>query len=104
MKEKLKKFDRPIVGIIVGAMLPIIGFLISFLVKTRGSDIDFSGYINTTLYSQIEQQDILIFCMIPNMLMFYLSNFRWNLINFTKGLVAITLLLGLMLIILTMSI
>ena len=102
MKEKLKKIDKAGLGVLFGAILPIIGFFVSYLVKTRGMEsVDFSYYINMALHSPDNQQDILIFCMIPNMFMFYLSNFRWNLTNFTKGLVAVTLLLGLMLVVIT---
>lgn len=105
MKEKLKKYDRPIYGVIIGLILPILGFLISYPVLTRGysyEQMDFQRYINYTIYG-IDRQTILIFCMLPNMFLFYFSNFRLNMIEFTKGLVAMTLLLGIMLIILTLS-
>lgn len=105
MKEKLKKYDRPIYGVIIGLILPIIGFLISYPILTRGysyEEMDFQRYINYTIHG-IDRQTILIFCMLPNMFLFYFSNFRLNMIEFTKGLVAMTLLLGIMLIILTLT-
>ncbi len=105
MKEKLKKYDRPIYGVIIGLILPILGFLISYPILTRGytyEQMDFQRYINYTIHG-IDRQTILIFCMLPNMFLFYFSNFRLNMIEFTKGLVAMTLLLGIMLIILTLS-
>lgn len=100
MKEKLKKFDKAIIGVIVGIMFTALGFLISYPVLTRGLDMSFSQYIN---YAQVgaDKQNIMIFCLLPNMFLFYLTNFRWNLNEFTKGLVGVTLLLGLMLIIMT---
>jgi hypothetical protein len=101
MKEKLKKMDRAIIGVLLGAILPIVGFIISYYVKTYGTDVDFSGYINRAINGD-EQQDILIFSMLPNMFLFYFTNFRWNLMEFTKGLVAVTILLGLMLVLITL--
>ena len=105
MKEKLKKYDRPMYGLIIGLILPILGFLISYPILTRGpghAEWDFQRYMYYAIYG-IERQTILIFCMLPNMFLFYFSNYRLNMIEFTKGLVAITLLLGIMLIILTLS-
>jgi len=100
MQEKLKKMDKALIGVLLGAFLPVIGFIISYYVKTYGTDVDFSGYMSRALNGQ-EQQDILIFSMLPNMFLFYFTNFRWNLMEFTKGLVAVTILLGLMLVLLT---
>ena len=98
MKEKL---DKTLTGVIFGALLPIVGFLISFPIKTRGRGIGISEYVDMALHSSSNQQDILIFCMLPNMFLFYFTNFRWNMYEFTKGLVAMTLLLGLTLVIFT---
>ena len=93
MREKLEKLDKVVIGLIVGAILPIIGFYISFLVKARNGVVDFDTYVDLAFGQSVEQQDILIFCLIPNMFMFYFSNFRWQLNEFTKGLVAITIVL-----------
>ena len=98
MKEKLNK---ALIGVLIGAILPMVGFLISYPIKTRGTNIDFSGYIDMALHSTANQQDILIFCMLPNMFLFYFTNFRWGMYEFTKGLVATTLLLGIGLVIMT---
>ena len=99
MKEKLMKLDRPLIGVIIGTILPILGFMISYPIK--GGPVSFVEYIDMTINQSQNQQDILIFCMLPNMFLFYLTNFRWNMNNFTKGLVAVTILLGLMLVMLT---
>ncbi|MFT5821081.1 MAG: hypothetical protein ACI8ZM_002330 [Crocinitomix sp.] len=100
MKEKLKKMDKALIGVLLGVLLPIVGFIISYFVKTIGTDVDFAGYVARAIHSN-EQQDIFIFSMLPNMFLFYFTNFRWNLLEFTKGLVAVTILLGLMLVLLT---
>lgn len=99
MKEKLAKFDKVFYGVVIGTILPIIGFILSFWVK--GGLITFERYLDLTLKSSDYQQDILIFCLIPNMLAFYLSNFRWQLYEFTKGLVVVTVVALLALIIIT---
>lgn len=97
----MQKFDKTIYGVIAGLVLPIIGFLISFPIKTRSLGISFEEYIRMAQHGD-NQQDILIFCLIPNMFFFYLTNFRWNTYNLTKGLVGVTLVLGLTLFLLTM--
>lgn len=101
MKEFLVKIDKVIIGLGVGSVLPIIGFYISYLVKARNGVVSFDGYMNLAFNQSMEQQDILIFCLIPNMFMFYLSNFRWQINEFTKGLVGITIVLLVALILLT---
>ncbi|MCG8576867.1 MAG: hypothetical protein MI810_18445 [Flavobacteriales bacterium] len=97
----MKKLDKAIYGVLFGAILPIIGFLLSYVVKNRGGAVDFQTYVEMTLNPSIDQQDILIFCIIPNMFFFYFTNFRWKMYEMTKGLVAVTLLLGLALFIIT---
>ena len=98
MKEKLKKYDKAVLGVIIGTLLPILGFLIAYPVLTRGENIPFEQFVRHA-QSGPYSQNIMIFSMLPNMFLFYFTNFRWNLIGFTKGLVAVTILLGLMLVI-----
>lgn len=100
MKEKLQKMDRAVLGVIVGSVLTVVGFLLYYPIYTRGTDVGFMEYCQYAK-NGANRQDIMIFCMLPNMLLFYFTNFRWNLSEFTKGLVAVTLLLGLLLVILT---
>lgn len=97
LSERLKKYDRIFIGIVLGGILPIIGFVISYFIKTFSRDISFEHYLNIALNNSImnEQQDILIWGLIPNMLLFYFTNFRWGLYEITKGLVGVTLILGL---------
>lgn len=99
----MQKIDKALIGVIVGTLLPFVGFVISFIVKTYTHQISFDEYLSIALHDNAmgDQQDILIFCMIPNMFLFYFTNFRWGLYEFTKGLVAVTLLLGLSLFIFT---
>jgi len=96
----MQKFDKTLYGVIIGIVLPIIGFFISFPIKKLPTT-SFGEYVNMAMHGD-NQQDILIFCMIPNMFLFYFTNFRWNMYNFTKGLVAVTLILGLTLFAITL--
>lgn len=100
-EEKKAKIDKLMWGILFGIVLPIIGFYISFYVKTRGTVVDFEMYSRLAFRSNEQQQDILIFCLIPNMFMFYISNFRYRWMDFTKGLVGTTIVALLALIFLT---
>lgn len=101
-KKSMKRFDKTYIGIIMGLVLPVIGFFVYYYIKTNGTDIDLSTYISyATNRNSDYQQDILITCMIPNMFMFYLTNFQWRIYNATKGLVAITLAMGVALFIIT---
>ena len=89
-----EKYDKMSYGLILGLTLPIIGFIISYLVKTMGvHNISFSQYISNYIASG-DKMDITIFAMLPNMLLFYFVNFKWNMFEFTKGIVGVTLVMG----------
>lgn len=94
MREKLEKYDKIIWGIILGILFLVIGFFISYFVKTYTFDISFKEFVDIAINDNVYQdrQDILILTMIPNMFLFYFVNFRWALYEMTKGLVAITML------------
>lgn len=99
MKKKITKLDKVSIGLIFGIILPILGFFGSFAVK--GGALTFDAYVSLAFNPNADQQDILIFCLIPNMFMFYLSNFRWQFNEFTKGLVGLTIVALVGLIIMT---
>jgi hypothetical protein len=99
MAVKFEKYDKTVNGLIAGLILPIIGFFLSYFIK--GGIVSFEDYIGRAFRHSSDQQDILILSLIPNMFMFYLSNFRWNLNNFTKGLVGTTIVLLIALIAMT---
>ena len=100
MQEKLKKYDTMVYGIIIGLILPIIGFIVSYFIKTRGIDITFGDYFTNRLLHSDDKMDIIIFSMIPNMFLFYFVNFRWDMFEFTKGIVGVTLVMGILVVIL----
>lgn len=101
MEEKTAKIDKLIYGILAGSFLPVIGFFLSYFVKTRARPVTLEKYMSMAFRENPDQMDILIFCLIPNMLMFYFSNFRYRWNEFTKGLVATTVIALLALIFLT---
>jgi len=89
-----EKYDKMSYGLILGLTLPIIGFLFSYVIKTMGiPDASLSQYISNYIASS-DKMDITIFAMLPNMLLFYFVNFKWNMFEFTKGIVGVTLIMG----------
>ena len=102
MEETTAKIDKLFYGILFGSMLPVIGFFLSYIVKTRATNVTFDQFVYLAFNGGDQQQmDILIFCLLPNMLMFYISNFRYRWNEFTKGLVGTTVVALLALIFLT---
>jgi hypothetical protein len=105
MKNKrIKKFDTFKHGAIMGLTLPILGFFISFFVK--GSEMSLETYWqvftqSSDLVSELtkdiyadSRQSTLVFCLLPNMLLFYFGFFQSKLDQFSKGLVGVTLILA----------
>lgn len=98
-QDKLKKYDKVSYGLTIGLFLIVIGFILSYFVKTAGLHIPFNEYFFNNLLKSDDKMDIIIFSMIPNMFLFYFVNFRWALYEFTKGIVGITLVMGIFVII-----
>ncbi len=101
--KKIKRFDTFKHGAIMGLTLPILGFFISFFIK--GSEMSLSTYwqiftqssdlvpdLTRDIYAD-SRQSTLVFCMLPNMLLFYFGFFQYKLDQFSKGLVGLTLIL-----------
>ena len=98
-QKKLKKYDKISFGLIVGLFLIVVGFILSYFVKTAGLHIPFGEYFSNNLLHSDDKMDIVIFSMIPNMLLFYFVNFKWAMYDFTKGIVGITLVMAILVII-----
>ncbi len=89
-----EKYNKMSYGLILGLTLPIIGFILSYFVKTMGiNDMTFGQYLSKYIASR-DKMDITIFSMLPNMLLFYFVNLKWNMFEFTKGIVGVTLIMG----------
>jgi hypothetical protein len=89
-KKFSEKFDRPIYGLISAAILPVIGFFMSYYVKFYPRPV--SGYWNTFLYNQYEQTSIFTFSMIPSLILFYFILFQWKMNHASRTFVGISLI------------
>lgn len=85
----LQKLDKTYIGAIVGLILPPVAFIIYWKLNYPDSFGEFLTYIKA---SSRNRNNPLIFSMIPNLVIFYLSNFQLKINNFTVGLVGATLL------------
>ena len=104
-KIKFHKFNKFKFGFISGLILPVFGFFIGFI--TKGGELSFSSFwqifiqnhdvlhnSNIKLIYQETRQSTLMFCLLANMLAFYLSFFLYKVDKFSQGLVGITLILA----------
>ncbi|HZH87477.1 MAG TPA: hypothetical protein VFD77_09170 [Brumimicrobium sp.] len=86
-----RKLDNRKMGIIFGIVLPIIGFLIFWQWKHNERSLsDLYRFMSSTSNNRNE---LLIFPIIPNLLLFYFANFQWRWDRFTTGLVGVTIIL-----------
>ena len=99
-----KKYDKAWLGLTLGLLFPILGFIISFLIKGGESSFanywymfikDYSATTGETIniYSA-NRQDIILFCLLSNMALFYPTFFIWKMNRFSKGTVGTTLILA----------
>jgi hypothetical protein len=86
-----KKLDSRMMGIIFGIVLPIIGFIVFW--QWKHGEKTFSGLYHFMTSSSNNRNDLLIFSVIPNLLLFYFTNFQWRWDRFTTGLVGVTIVL-----------
>tara|TARA_Y200000002_G_scaffold331857_1_gene297274 strand:- start:242 stop:607 length:366 start_codon:yes stop_codon:yes gene_type:complete len=98
--NKLNKFYP---GLIFGILFPFMGFFLSFLIMGGESFSSFwEIFIKDANVYDAEVQDfyketrqnILMFCLMTNLLLFYFSFFLFKIDRFSKGLVFITLVLA----------
>lgn len=85
------KLDKQKLGLLFGIVLPIIGFIIFWQWKHGQKSLsDIYRFMRSTSNNRNE---LLIFPIIPNLLLFYFTNFRWRWDRFTTGLVGVTIFL-----------
>ena len=104
MKKKwYSKYNKFNFGLVLGLLFPILGFFISYLIIGGDSFITFWEIFTkdaTVLKTDVQEyyietrQNILMFCLMANLLLFYFSFFMFKIDNFSKGLVFITLVLA----------
>lgn len=92
MEAFLKKYDTLLIGILLATVLPIITYLICYTAKSSYMDIgEFTAQVFNNRSYRI---NVLTMCVLPNMFLFYFVNFRYHMGQFTKGLVIVSLLIG----------
>lgn len=84
----LNKIDKIYWGVLLGLILPLISFVVYWKLNYIGT---FDEFITHILASSRNRNNPLVFSMIPNLVVFYLSNFQLKINNFTVGLVGATL-------------
>lgn len=85
----MEKFDKTHYGIIVGLILPVLGFFLGYYVKFSPRPL--ALYWDYMIKSTIYQTEILTFSLVPSLFLFYFLFFRWKLDQATKGLVLVSL-------------
>lgn len=85
------KIDKVQLGIGLGITLPIIGFFIYW--SWRHGEKNWDQYLNFIMVSSSNRNEPLIFPMVPNLILFYFSNFLYRLDKLTVGLVGTTIVL-----------
>jgi hypothetical protein len=83
------KIDQTHIGIIIGAVLPVIAFFVFWQLKY--DTFSLSSYIEFLSSDKTNRNNPLVFSMIPNLVFFYFSNFQLKWYQFTIGLVGATL-------------
>lgn len=86
-----KKLDSRKMGIIFGIVLTILGFIVFWQWKHGHRSL--SELYRYMASSPNKRSDLLIFSVIPNLLLFYFTNFQWRWDKFTTGLVGVTIVL-----------
>lgn len=86
------KVDKWQWGVALGVILPIIAFFLFWLWKF--SDRSWSQLWDFMTLASAYRSNILVFPLIPNLLLFYFSNFLYRLDRFTVGLVGTTIVLA----------
>lgn len=99
-EETKEKLDKLWVGLIIGGVLPVLGFFVSKLFKDREGTYSLKAYWNLLIGENDYYLDILTFSLIPNLLAFYFFFFMWKMDQALKGLIFMTVIyLGIFLII-----
>lgn len=87
------KIDKIWVGMLAGAILPVIGFFLSKSVLASGATV--GQYWRLMNAPELEiNKDILVFSMLPSMFMFWVFYFGMKTDRAAKGLVFITLIVA----------
>jgi len=86
------KLDKRSIGIAMGLILPIISFFLFWQFKYGEKSPQQLWYYMTL--NSTNRNDLMIFPLLPNLVIFYFTNFQWRWDNFTTGIVGTTILLA----------
>ena len=68
----IKKYNKPVIGLVAGLIIPLISFLIYYLYLTSiNSDLALLDYIST-LDANNAFTPVLSICVLPNLLLYFL--------------------------------
>lgn len=90
-EETKEKLDKLYIGLIIGGLLPVLGFFVSKLFKDKEGSYSVKAYWNLLVGQNDYYLDILVFSMIPSLLAFYFLFFVWKLDKASRGLVFMTI-------------
>lgn len=99
--DKLKKYDKPLIGVITAFILLFVGYIVAYFIISSGVNMPFSRFVDHTFSDSPYRMDILIISILPNMILFYFTNFQWQLYNFIRGQVMVSVLYTLMIVFLS---
>jgi ABC-type bacteriocin/lantibiotic exporter with double-glycine peptidase domain len=88
-----KKIDNLWVGVGLGFILFMLGFLLSKFVKDKQGSYTLEGFWNLLVGQNSYYLEILTFSLLPNMLAFYLLFFQWKMDKAVRGLIFSTIII-----------
>ena len=92
MRNFARKIDKWQYGAALGIILPIIGFFVFW--QWKHGERNWDQLVNYMMLTSANRNNILIFPIVPNLILFYFSNFLYRWDKFTVGLVGVTILLA----------
>lgn len=91
------KLDKRSIGIILGFLLPIITFFI--YINIAFSNTSFKGVYRLLTATSDSRFGPFTYALIPNFILFYLSNYQLRFDKFSYGLVISTMILSIFVVI-----
>lgn len=88
LNRVIQKLDSRPVGLIIGILFPLI--TITLLWQWKYSESSLGEMLHFVRQSSTNKNNFIIFPILPNLVLFYFSNFRLKMNRFTEGMVFIT--------------
>lgn len=87
LSRAIQKLDKRSIGLIFGFLFPLIAIVALWEWKYDGTMSEMLHFIRQR---SSNKNSFVIFPILPNLVLFYFSNFRLRMYRFTEGLVALT--------------